>query len=211
MFKRYALLLLMALTAGAMAQTGAMKAPDALVRDVTEEVLGTLRSDPSIKAGDANKTAELVETRVLPHFNFTRMTALALGKEWRATTPEQKKLLTDEFRTLLVRTYSNALTSYRNQTIDYRPFKMGPADTDVTVRTQINQPGGRPIPLDYALEKQDAGWKVYDVMVAGVSLVTNYRETFAAEIRAGGIDGLVKSLRAKNATNAGPATSGSAK
>ena len=97
--------------------------------------------DPSIKAGDTAKTAELVETRVLPHFNFTRMTALALGKEWRATTPEQKKVLTEEFRTLLVRTYSNALTSYRNQTVDYRPFKMGAADTDVTVRTQINQPG----------------------------------------------------------------------
>jgi phospholipid transport system substrate-binding protein len=201
MFKWILSLLLAGFVAAASAQN-ALKAPDALVKDVTEEVLAALRSDPSIKSGDAAKTAELVETKVLPHFNFSRMTALAMGKEWRATTPEQKKQLTDEFRTLLVRTYSNALTSYKNQTIDYRPFKMAPADTDVTVRTQINQPGGRPIPLDYALEKQDSGWKVYDVMVAGVSLVTNYRETFAAEIRAGGVDGLVKSLRAKNATGA---------
>lgn len=202
MFKRFVQLLMIAFTASAVAQANVMKAPDVLVKEVTEDVLTTLRTDPSIKAGDTAKTAELVETRVLPHFNFTRMTALALGKEWRATTPEQKKVLTEEFRTLLVRTYSNALTSYRNQTIDYRPFKMGAADTDVTVRTQINQPGGRPIPLDYALEKKEEGWKVYDVMVSGVSLVTNYRETFAAEIRAGGIDGLVKTLRAKNASTA---------
>ena len=202
MFKRCVQFLLIAFTASAFAQATAVKAPDVLVKDVTEEVLTTLRTDPAIKAGDANKTAELVETRVLPHFNFTRMTALALGKEWRATTPEQKKQLTDEFRTLLVRTYSNALTSYKSQTIDYKPFKMGAADTDVTVRTQINQPNGRPIPLDYALEKQDNGWKVYDVMVAGVSLVTNYRETFAAEIRAGGVEGLIKALRAKNSSTA---------
>lgn len=201
MFKRFVYLLLIAFTSGVMAQASAVKGPDALVRDVTEEVLTTLRSDPSLKGADASKTAELVETRVLPHFNFTRMTALALGKEWRATTPEQKKQLTEEFRTLLVRTYSNALTSYRNQTIDYKPFKMGAADTDVTVRTQINQPGGRPIALDYALEKQDSGWKVYDVMVAGVSLVTNYRETFAAEVRAGGVNGLIKTLRNKNSSN----------
>lgn len=209
MFKRFAQLLLVAFASGVMAQANAIKAPDALVREVTEDVLGTLRSDPSIKTGDPAKTAELVETRVLPHFNFTRMTALALGKEWRATTPEQKKQLTDEFRTLLVRTYSNALVSYRNQTIDFKPFRMAATDTDVTVRTQINQPGGRPIALDYALEKQESGWKVYDVIVAGVSLVTNYRETFAAEIRSGGVDGLIKTLRTKNASTA-PAQSASA-
>jgi phospholipid transport system substrate-binding protein len=201
MFKRICQLLLLsfALNAGAQASVDT-STPDALVKDVTEEVLATLRTDPSIKAGDVKKAAALVETSVLPHFNFTRMTALAVGREWRTATDEQKKQLTDEFRTLLVRTYSNALTSFRNQTVEYRPFKMAPTDTDVTVRTQINQPGGRPIPIDYALEKQDAGWKVYDVMVAGVSLVTNYRETFAAEMRTGGVDGLVKSLHAKNNT-----------
>lgn len=200
MFKRFVQLLMLAFAVSAVAQANVLKAPDVLVKEVTEDVLNTLRTDPSIKAGDAAKAAELVETRVLPHFDFTRMTALALGKEWRATTPEQKRALIEEFRTLLVRTYSNALTGYRNQTIEYRPFKMGAADTDVTVRTQIVQPGGRPIPLDYALEKKEDGWKVYDVMVSGVSLVTNYRETFAAEIRAGGVDGLLKTLRAKNAS-----------
>lgn len=178
----------------------AQEAPDALVRRVTDEVLDIVRKDKDIQNGNARKAIDLVETRVLPHFNFTRMTALAVGREWRTATDEQKKQLTDEFRTLLVRTYSNALTSFRNQTVEYRPFKMAPTDTDVTVRTQIVQPGGRPIPIDYALEKQDAGWKVYDVMVAGVSLVTNYRETFAAEMRTGGVDGLVKSLHAKNNT-----------
>ena len=131
-----------------------------------------------------------------------RMTALAVGRDWRTASAEQKKQLSDEFRTLLVRTYSNALTSYRDQTVEFRPFRMAASDTDVTVRTQINQPGARPIPIDYALEKQDSGWKVYDVIVAGVSLVTNYRETFSSEIRAGGVDGLLKTLRAKNATTA---------
>lgn len=201
MFKRIFQLLLVTFAVSVSAQASVdTSTPDTLVKDVTEEVLATLRTDSSIKSGDVKRAAELVETTVLPHFNFSRMTALAVGREWRSATPEQKKQLTDEFRTLLVRTYSNALTSFKNQTVEYRPFKMAPTDTDVTVRTQINQPGGRPIPIDYALEKVDESWKVYDVMVAGVSLVTNYRETFAAEIRAGGVDGLVKTLHTKNST-----------
>jgi phospholipid transport system substrate-binding protein len=200
MFKRAFQLFLVLFAVSVSAQANVAKAPDVLVKDVTEEVLNTLRTDAAIKAGDVKRAAELVETQVLPHFNFSRMVALAVGREWRETTAEQKQQLTGEFRTLLVRTYSNALTSYKNETVEYRPFKMAPSDTDVTVRTQIIRAGGRPIPIDYALEKTDDAWKVYDVSVAGVSLVTNYRETFAAEIRAGGVDGLVKTLRAKNNT-----------
>ena len=205
MFKRIFQLFLLSFALSAGAQANVAKTPDTLVKEVTEEVLNTLRTDAAIKAGDKKRAAELVETQVIPHFNFSRMTQLAMGREWANASDEQKGQLITEFRTLLVRTYSNALTSYRNQTIDYRPFKMGAADTDVTVRTQINQPGGRPIPLDYALEKKEEGWKVYDVSVAGVSLVTNYRETFASEIRAGGVDGLVKSLRSKNSPPAAAA------
>ncbi|MBI3140857.1 MAG: ABC transporter substrate-binding protein [Rhodocyclales bacterium] len=173
-------------------------APDALVKNVTSEVLDIIRKDKEIQSGSTRRAIELVEQKVLPHFNFARMTALAVGKDWRRANPAQQKALTDEFRALLVRTYSNALTAYRNQTVDYKPFRMQPGDTDVTVRTQINQPAGKPITLDYSLEKQAQGWKVYDVVVGGVSLVTNYRESFAAEVRNGGIDSLVQSLQAKN-------------
>jgi phospholipid transport system substrate-binding protein len=177
----------------------AQQTPDALVKSVTDEVLDIIRKDKDIKAGSTKRAIDLVEQKVLPHFNFTRMTALAVGKDWRQATPEQQKALTEEFRDLLVRTYSNALTAYKNETVDYRPFKMKPGETDVTVRTQIHQPGARqPIKLDYSLEKNGNGWKVYDVVVADVSLVMNYRSSFATEIRNGGIDGLIKTLQAKN-------------
>ncbi len=175
--------------------------PDVLVKEVTEDVLGIIRTDKEIQAGNTRRAMDLVEKKVLPHFNFTRMTALALGKDWRQATPEQQRVLTEEFRELLVRTYSTALTSYKDETVDYKPFKMQPGETDVTVRTQIQQVGGRqPITLDYSLEKGSSGWKVYDVIVAGVSLVTNYRSSFATEIRNGGIDGLIKTLKAKNSS-----------
>ncbi len=173
-------------------------APDALVKSVTNEVLDIIRKDKDIQAGSTRRAIELVEQKVLPHFNFPRMTALAMGRDWRQASPAQQKALTDEFRLLLVRTYSNALTAYKNEKVDYRPFKMQAGETDVTVRTQIHQHGGKPIALDYSLEKQAQGWKVYDVVVGGVSLVTNYRESFATEVRNGGIDGLIKSLQAKN-------------
>ena len=174
------------------------EAPDQLVKRVTEEVLTVVRNDKDIQNGSTQKAVALVDAKVLPHFNFNRMTALAMGRDWRKASPEQKKVLVSEFRTLLVRTYSNALTTYKNQTIDFKPFKMEPADTEVLVRTQVNQPAGKPIQIDYSLEKLDDGWKVFDVIVAGVSLVTNYRDTFAQEVRAGGVDGLIKSLQAKN-------------
>lgn len=176
--------------------------PDVLVKKVTDEVLTIVRADKDIQGGNTRKAIDLVETKVLPHFNFSRMTALAVGKDWRKATPEQKKKLADEFRTLLVRTYSNALTAYKNQTIVYKPLKMQPGDTDVLVRTEIRQPGQQAVLLDYALAKEDNGWKVYDVVVAGISLVTNYRETFAQEVRNGGIDGLLASISEKNKQSA---------
>lgn len=180
-------------------------APDVLVKSVTDDVLTIVRSDKDIQSGDHRKAIALVDAKVLPHFNFAHMTQLAMARDWRQATLEQQKTLTDEFRTLLVRTYSKALTEYKNQTIDYRPFKMQPADTDVKVRTDIKQPGGKPIQLDYYLEKQPQGWKVYDIEVGGISLITNYREFFASEARKGGIDGVIKSLQAKN--KSGEATS----
>ncbi len=175
------------------------EAPDALIHKVTDDVLTIVRQDKDIRNGNTKKAIELVEAKVLPHFNFQRMTALAMGRDWNKANPEQKKRLADEFKTLLVRTYSNALTGYKDQTIRYKPSKMQGGDTEVLVRTEIVQPGNKPIPLDYSLEKQADGWKVYDVVVAGVSLVTNYRDTFNQEVRANGVDGLIETLAKKNA------------
>lgn len=172
--------------------------PDALVKKVTDDVLTIVRQDKDIQSGNTKKAIELVEAKVLPNFNFQRMTALAVGRDWNKATPEQKKHLSEEFKTLLVRTYSNALTSYKDQTVRYKPTKMQAGDSDVVVRTEIVQSGSKPIQLDYSLEKQAEGWKVYDVIVAGVSLVTNYRDTFAQEVRANGIDGLIQMLATKN-------------
>ena len=194
MKKLFALFLALFVTATVVAE----EAPDVLVQRVTEEVLDIVRKDKDIQNGHTQKVMELVDKKVLPNFNFTRMTALALGKEWRKASPQQQQQLTTEFRTLLVRTYSNALTSYKNQKIIYKPFKMAPADVDVLVRTEVQQPGSKPVQLDYSLEKADGGWKVYDVVVAGISLVTNYRDQFNQEVRNGGIDGLIAAIAAKN-------------
>jgi len=172
--------------------------PDVLIKSVTDDVLSIVRQDKDIQNGNAKKAIELVEAKVLPHFNFQRMTALAMGRDWNKASGEQKKQLSEEFKTLLVRTYSNALTGYKDQTIRYKPTKMQSGDVDVVVRTEVLQPGGRPIQLDYSVEKQSEGWKVYDVVVAGVSLVTNYRDTFNQEVRANGIDGLLQMLINKN-------------
>ncbi|HUW38346.1 MAG TPA: ABC transporter substrate-binding protein [Rhodocyclaceae bacterium] len=176
--------------------------PDVLIKSVTNEVLDIVRKDKDIQSGNHQKAIDLVEAKVLPHFDFTHMTRLSLGRDWRAATPAQQKILTDEFRMLLVRTYSKALNEYKSQVVMFKPFQMKPGDTDVKVRTQINQPGGRPIPLDYYLEKLPQGWMVYDIEVDGISLVINYRESFAAEVRKDGIDGLIKSLQAKNRSDA---------
>ena len=190
--------LLLPVAAGAQVQS----APDVLIKSVTNDVLDVVRKDKDIQAGNYKKASELFEVKVLPHFNFTHMTQLALAKDWRTATPAQQKSLTDEFRTLLVRTYSKALTEYKDEAVEYKPFKMAATETDVKVRTQIKQPGGKPIPLDYYLEKLPQGWKVYDIEVDGISLVINYRDDFAAQVRNGGIEGLVKYLQAKNRTDA---------
>lgn len=174
------------------------ESPDALIRKVTDDVLTIVRQDKEIQSGNTKKAIDLVEAKVLPHFNFQRMTALAMGRDWSKASSEQKKRLSDEFKTLLVRTYSNALTGYRDQTLRYKPVKMQDGDTDVLVRTEVVQSGSKSIQINYSVEKQADGWKVYDVIVAGVSLVTNYRDTFNQEVRANGVDGLIKMLADKN-------------
>ncbi|MDR2637830.1 MAG: ABC transporter substrate-binding protein [Zoogloeaceae bacterium] len=179
-------------------QSSAEIAPNSLVQSVTEDVLKILRQDKEIQNGNTKKTIALVHEKVLPHFNFKHMTQLAVGRDWKNADTRQQNELALQFRDLLVRTYANAVSSYRDQKVVYKPFKMSPEETDVLVRTEIVQPGGRPIQLDYSMEKTKQGWKVYDVIVGGVSLVTNYRDNFAQEIRAGGIDGLIKSLAEKN-------------
>lgn len=173
-------------------------APDALVKNVTNEVLQAIRGDKDIQSGSSKKAMDFIETKVQQHFNFAHMTQLAVGRDWKSASAAQQKQLTDEFHSLLVRTYAKALTEYKSQTIEYKPFKMAAGETDVKVRTQVIQSGSKAIPLDYYLEKSAAGWKVYDIEVEGISLVINYRESFAAEVRSGGIDGLIKSLQAKN-------------
>ena len=174
-------------------------APDVLVKTITEEVVTILKKDQDIQAGDAKKAADLIETKIVPHFNFVRMTRIAMARNWRLASPEQQKELVGEFKTLLVRTYSTALSNYRDQQIDYRPLRAKPEDTEVTVKSDVKPSGSsQPISIDYEMEKTPNGWKVYDVKVGGVSLVTTYRDTFASEVRERGVDGLIKSLVAKN-------------
>jgi phospholipid transport system substrate-binding protein len=176
----------------------AEEAPDALVKNVTLEVVDLIAKDKDIKAGNRAKLIGVIEEKVLPHFNFNAMTALALGQNWRKATAEQKKQLANEFKTLLVRTYASALAAFSDQKFDFRPLRAKPTDTDVTVQVRVLQPGAQPVPIDYSMEKTASGWKVYDVMVGGVSLVANYRTEFANVVRASGIDGLIKDLAAKN-------------
>lgn len=197
---------MLALTALAM-PAAAELAPDALARSVTDEVLTIVRADKDLQAGNPQKVAQLVETKVLPHFNFNRMTQLAVGRNWRQASPAQQRLLVEEFRTLLVRTYTTAFTQYKNQTIEYRPLRMAPADTDVIVKSLIKQPSGQPIAIDYRMEKGKGGWKVYDVTIEGISLVENYRNTFNNEIQRSGVDGLIKALADKNKALAAQASS----
>ncbi len=180
----------------------AQETPDALVKRVTQETIATIKSDPKVQAGDEARIREVIETRLLPHFDFERMTALAMGRNWRSATPEQQKQLVEQFRTLLVRTYSGALNQYRDQTFDFKPLRAEPGATDVVVKTEVQRQGQQPVQLDYGMTKKDGTWKVYDVIVGGVSLVTNYRDDFASQIRSGGIDGLIQTLKTKNAGGA---------
>ncbi|AJP48719.1 signal peptide protein [Rugosibacter aromaticivorans] len=173
-------------------------APDALIKSVSGEVLEIIRADKDIQSGNIQKAADLVEKKIAPNFDFLHMTRLALGRDWRQASAEQQKALANEFQILLVRTYSRALTEYKNQTIDVKPLALKSGETDVKVRSEIKQPGAKAIQLDYYLQKDNAGWKIYDIEVAGISLVTNYRESFANEVRNSGIDGLLKTLQTKN-------------
>ncbi|WP_292975615.1 ABC transporter substrate-binding protein [Nitrosomonas sp.] len=177
--------------------------PDTLIRNTVDEVVAVLKQDDGIREGNQDKVLGLIREKILPHFNFTRMTQLAMGKNWSLAGPEQKKSLVREFRTLLVRTYSNSLTNYRDEVIKVTPTSVSPQDTRATVKTQVIQGGGKqPVPIDYSMERKGSNWKVYDVTVAGVSLVTNYRGTFNNQIRDGGVDGLITALAEKNASNA---------
>jgi phospholipid transport system substrate-binding protein len=193
-------LLFLAVSAGAALQAHAagILPPDALARSVTEEVLGILRTDKDLAAGNHRKVVELIESKVAPHFEFTSMTKLAMGRNWSQANPDQKKTLTQEFRTLLVRTYTTAFTQYKDQTVEYRPLRLAPDETDVVVKSLIKQPSGQPVSVDYRMEKTDGGWKVYDVKIEGISLIENYRGSFNSEIQKTGVDGLIRSLVEKN-------------
>jgi phospholipid transport system substrate-binding protein len=183
-------------------QAHAQDAPDELVRKSTTDVLAAIKADKDLVAGDPAKVEKLANEKILPYFNFQRMTQLAVGRAWREASDTQKTALINEFRRLLVRTYSSSLTQFRNQTIEVRPLKVAAADTEVVVKTVVNQSSGQGIPIDYSMEKGTDGWKVFDVLIDGVSLVTNYRSSFATEIKNSGIDGLIKSLADRNAKNA---------
>ena len=182
----------------AFAQAQSAKAPDALIKEVSTDVLDSVRDDKSIKDGDVQKVITLVDAKVMPHVNFQRMTASAVGRYWRQATPEQQKKLQDEFKVLLVRTYSGALAQVRDQTVQIKPMRSSPEDKEVVVRTEIRGRGD-PIQLDYRLEQIAGGWKIYDVNVLGIWLVENYRNTFSQEIGANGIDGLIAKLAERNA------------
>ena len=177
----------------------AQTTPDALIKQVSTEVIDTIKADKALQSGDVSKIITLVDTKVMPHVNFQRMTASAVGRNWRTATPEQQKRLQDEFKTLLVRTYAGALTQVKDQTVQLKPMRAAAEDTEVVVRTEVKGKG-EPIQLDYRLEKADAGWKIYDVNVLGVWLVEQYRNQFTQDINAGGIDGLIGKLAERNKT-----------
>lgn len=173
--------------------------PDKLVEETVQEVIDIINEDEAIKSGDKEKMLDLVKTKIIPHFDFTRMTRLAMGKNWRSANEQQQVVLVEEFRTLLVRTYSNTLTRYSDETINVTPIADIGDATESTVKTQVIQGQGKQaVPIDYNMEKQASGWKVFDVTVAGVSLVTNYRSSFNSQIRRGGVDGLINTLISKN-------------
>jgi phospholipid transport system substrate-binding protein len=184
--------------AAADAVSRADMAPDALVQSLSSEVLNDIRSDPALHKGDVERLQKLIDDKVAPYVDFERMTRLSVGRSWRTATEEQRQALMREFRTLLVRTYSGALSRVTDHQVKMRPFKAQPTDTDVVVRTQVAPSAGDPIQLDYRLEKTDAGWKIYDVTILGVSLVENFRNEFASEISQNGVDGLIKKLAERN-------------
>lgn len=193
---RFALILgVTSLPAAALAEE---PAPDALMRKITGEVVEAIRSDRAVQAGDRKKISLLVESKILPYFDFRRAAQMALGASWRRASPEQQEALTAEFRKLLVRTYSGALASYRGQAIEFAPLRARPGDAEVTVRSKVRQPGTEPIVIEYDMQRSASGWMVFDVRIGGISLVANYRSAFADEVRNHGIDGLISTLAVKN-------------
>lgn len=174
-------------------------APDALVKQTADDVLTIVKNDKDIQAGNQQKLFAVVEEKILPNFDFDRVCRMVLGKNWKSASPEQQALFQKEFRSLLLRTYATALGKYRDQVIEYRPMQTDASEKNVTVKTQIVQKGGQPIAVDYSLVKGPAGWKVYDITIESVSLVTNYRSQFSSEIRQNGLDSLNKKLADKNA------------
>lgn len=194
----------LALSSGALSSSlawSAEEAPDALVQRVSGEVMSAIKADPAIQKGDVNRIMTLVDSKIMPNVNFSRMTASAVGRFWRQATPAQQKQLQDEFKTLLVRTYSGALGEVKDQSLSFKPFRAKPEDTEVVVRSEVRG-RGEPIQLDYRLEKTPEGWKIYDLNVLGVWLVETYRTQFAQEINAKGIDGLIASLAQRNKAGA---------
>ena len=179
--------------------------PGELVKSVMLDIQASVAQDKDLQAGDRDKTIALIEQKALPHFNFVSMTSLAVGPAWQKATPEQKKRLVEGFRGLLTRTYASSVNSFRDQKLDFRPVRMKPADTDVTVLVRVLQSGAQPLDIEYDMEKTVRGWKCYDVRVAGISLVVNYRTEFANLVREGGVDGLIKALEAKNKAAERPA------
>lgn len=173
-------------------------APDVLIRSTVEEVLAIVKQDKDIQAGDQKKILALVEAKVLPHFDFERMTQLAVGRPWRTATPEQKQELVKEFRNMLVRTYTKVFSVYRDQKVEVKPVKLVADATEATVLTTITKPGAQPIPVNYEMRKADSGWKAYDIFIEGISMVMSYRGTFTTQIQQNGIDGLIKTLSEKN-------------
>jgi phospholipid transport system substrate-binding protein len=190
-----------ALLVAALGARAEMMEPDVLIKNTAQEVLAIVKQDKDIRAGNQKKILALVDAKVLPNFDFERMTRLAVGKGWRSATPEQKKTLVTEFRNLLVRTYTNAFTTYKDETIEVKPFKMPAGADEATVKTLIVKPGAQPIAVDYEMEKTADGWKAFDLSVEGASLVTTYRGTFSDQVQQAGIDGLIKMLVDKNAAN----------
>ncbi len=174
------------------------EAPDVLVKRISQDVIETAKADKAIQSGDQKKVLDLVESKILPYVDSQRMTSLAAGRFWRDATPEQQKALSEQFRTLLIFTYSGALSQIKNETIEFKPMRSDPTDNEVEVRSQVNVARGEPIPLNYRVAKTPAGWKIYDINVLGAWLVETYKGTFASEINKGGIDGLIKTLTEKN-------------
>ncbi|MDO9405128.1 MAG: ABC transporter substrate-binding protein [Polaromonas sp.] len=200
----FAAALSLSLLAAAPLVRAADEAPDALIKRVSAEVLDEIKTDKAVQSGDYTKVIALVDSKIMPHVNFTRMTAAAVGRNWRQATPEQQKRLQDEFKTLLIRTYSGALSQVKEQAVVVKPLRAAPGDTEVTVRTEVTGRGD-PVQLDYRMEKAASGWKIYDLNVLGVWLVETYRTQFAQEINSGGVDGLIASLAQRNKSNVTPA------